>query len=206
MGKLSQTVLADAMTDAGKIDAEHGLVREWLATHNVYELPGVGAIPTPQAVKNAQTAKPKVSPRTRNNAPPATIQTRIGSHEIEDLENLTVREVMIRYGSIDGFKRFVESLKNIAEYKFREMRVQLQRGELIERDAVSGQIFPLIDVAFSRLVSDVPDTLSKLVVARVESGGPGTTKDVQQMIREANSRVLKNVKTSIEKTGLLSNA
>ena len=131
------------------------------------------------------------------------MQIRAGEYAIEDLENLTIREVVMRHGSIDGFKRFVESLKNIAEYKYREMRVQQQRGDLIERDKVSGQVFPLIDVAFSRLVSDVPASVSKLVVARAESGGPDTVRDVQGIIRDANSRVLKNVKTALEKLEFL---
>lgn len=200
VGKLAQTVLADAVTDAGKIDIEHPLVMEWLATHDVHELPDVGAPHKQQPPKSAQAVR---SPPASK---PSPVQTRAGSYAIEQLEDLTVREVVMKYGSIDGFKRYVESLKHIADYKYRELRVLQQRGDLIERDKVSGQVFPLIDVAFSRLVSDVPDSVSKMVIARAESGGPETLRDVQQLIRDANSRVLKNVKTSLEKLEFLNNA
>jgi hypothetical protein len=67
-------------------------------------------------------------------------------------------------------------------------------------------VFPLIDTAFSRLVSDVPDSVSKLILARCEAGGPETLSDVQQLIREANSRVLKNVKMSVGRLEVLKDA
>jgi len=81
-----------------------------------------------------------------------------------------------------------------------------QRGDLIEREKVAGLVFPLIDVAFSRLVSDVPEAVSKMVVARCEAGGPETTADVMQLIRDANSRVLKNMKQSAARLEFLDDA
>lgn len=112
----------------------------------------------------------------------------------------------MRYGSVDGFKRFVDSLKNIADYKFRELRIRQQRGDLVSRDLVSGAVFPLIDVAFQRLVSDVPAAVTQQVVARVESGGDDVAADVEKIIRDANSRVLKNAKESISKLEVLKDA
>jgi hypothetical protein len=73
----------------------------------------------------------------------------------------------------------------------------------VEREKVVGLVFPLIEVAFARLVSDVPDSVSKIVVARCEAGGPETTADVVQLIRDANSRVLKNMKQSAERLEFL---
>lgn len=191
--------LYDAASSEG-VDAEHPLVRQWLAGHGVHKLPD-----PPQARPKAKPkAKPKRGtarrptppPKPKADPPPAPPQLDELPGGIEDLENLTVREVVMRYGSVDGFKRFVDSLKGIAEYKHRELRVRQQRGDLIERDRVAGVVFPLLEVAFSRLVGDVPESVSKLVVARAEAGGPETTADVVQLIRDANSRVLKNLKES----------
>lgn len=192
-------------TDSKGVDVEHPIVREWLAGHGVEELPEVGHAAKKSTVPRKKPDRAKTSKPKSADSPPMVPTTPAG-YDIKNLEELTVREVVMRYGSVDGFKRFVESLKNIAEYKHRELRVRQQRGELIERDKVAGLVFPLIEVAFSRLVSDVPESISKLVVARVEAGGPETTADVQQLIRDANSRVLKNLKQSADRLELLRDA
>lgn len=192
--------LYDAADTRG-VDVEHPLVREWLSSHGVVDLPGPRP-PTQKAKKTKQSTRPSSDKTRASPAEPAMPKT----DSIEDLEDLTVREVVMRYGSIDGFKRFVDSLKNIAEYKHRELRVRQQRGDLIARERVAGVVFPMIDVAFARLVSDVPESLSKLIIARVESGGPDTASDVQKLIRDANSRVLKNLKQSAQKIPELNHA
>ena len=200
--------LADAVVK-GKINVEHPLVREWLATHGCHNLPPPSGAVATKPAKPAAKSKPRPKARAKRappEAPTAPLPDNIAGYAIEELEHLTVREVVMRYGSLDGFKRFVDSLKGIAEYKYREIRIQQQRGDLVERDRVAGAVFPLIDLAFSRLVSDVPDALAQLIVARVESGGDDTVRDVQQLIRDANSRALKDAKTSISKTGVLPNA
>lgn len=194
--------LYDATTDSG-VDVEHPLVVEWLDAHGCHEIPTESA---PAPTKKAKTTKkPKPKP-TVPNTTPAKPTARPEPHDLEHLEDLTVREVVMRYGSVDGFKRFVDSLKSISEFKYKELRAKQQRGDLIEREKVAGLVFPMIDVAFSRLVTDVPDSVTKLVIARVESGGADTAADVQKIIRDANSRVLKNVKQSAMNLELLSDA
>lgn len=186
--------LLDATVETG-IDVEHPLAREWLRTHDVHELP-VDEGPAAPAAKKTSPKKP--SP-PRREAPPA-------AHDLEHLEDLTIREVVMRYGSVDGFKRFVDSLKSISEFKYKELRAKQQRGDLVDRQKVAALVFPMIDVAFSRLVTDVPVAVSKTVVARVQSGGPETYADVQKIIRDANSRVLKNVKQSAMSLEILNDA
>jgi hypothetical protein len=192
-------------THAKGVDAEHPIVREWLASHGVHEPPGPGSDkPKPKRQRKIPDEPPPEPAKTARILPPA--QTGATPYEIKDLEHLTVREVVMSYGSVDGFKRFVESLKNIAEYKHRELRVRQQRGDLIERKDVAGLVFPMIEVAFARLVTDVPESVSKMVVARVEAGGPETSADVTQLIRNANSQVLKNLKHSASRLEILNNA
>lgn len=187
-------------TVANGVDVEHPLVREWLASHGVTELPAPSE-PAEKPAKKRRAPDRPAPPAPRPRPQPARAPTT----DI-DLENLTVREVGMMYGSVDGFKRYVDSLKGIAEYKHRELRVKLQRGELIERERVAALVFATLDVAFQRLVSDVPDSVSKLAVARAESGGPETTADVAQLIRDANSRVLKNLKQTMTRLEFLSDA
>jgi len=199
-------------SDSRGVDVSHPLVRQWLSAHNVHELPSDPDPVKPEPKKRARK-KPqaKTAPAKKADPPPAPptppqATTTEMPYELRDLENMTVREVVMKFGSVDGFKRFVDSLKNIAEYKHRELRVRQQRGDLIEREKVAGLVFPLIDVAFARLVSDVPESVSKMVVARCEAGGPETTADVMALIRDANSRVLKNMKQSASRLEFLNDA
>jgi hypothetical protein len=194
-------------TDAGGVDPAHPLVRQWLSSHGVDELPAPkpttpGPTPRKRAPRKPKAARDP-TPAPDIPEPPRDTPTPVMPYELKDLENMTVRDVVMRFGSVDGFKRFVDSLKSIAEYKHRELRVRQQRGDLVEREKVVGLVFPLIEVAFARLVSDVPDSVSKIVVARCEAGGPETTADVVQLIRDANSRVLKNMKQSAERLEFL---
>lgn len=200
-----QGKLADAVLPTG-VDAEHPLVRAWLASHGVDKLPDLPK--KSDAVKTNKKKQPKKSPAVKTVvAEPVPVATNTPDpFDLEHLEDLTIREVVMRFGSVDGFKRFVDALKSISEFKYKELRAKQQRGALIERTKVAGIVFPMIDVAFSRLVSDVPDSVSKLVMARVQSGGSETLIDIQKMIRDANSRVMKNVKQSVIQLELLQDA
>jgi hypothetical protein len=217
--KAANGPLSDAVSD-GFIDLSHALVIEWLASKNVnppFVLPTVQKTVKKAALKKKPVTKKKAkkskknerkapkreksAPKSKKAAPKVKKELpepqTIGGYDIKDLEHLTVREVVMMYGSIDGFKRFVESLKNIADYKNQELKIQQQRGEVISKEKVAGTIFPLIDMAFTRLVSDVPTALSKQVIARVESGGETMAIDVEKIIRDANSSAIKNVKASV---------
>lgn len=200
--KACKSFLSDAVLPSG-VDVTHPLVRDWLRGHGVDTLPEVSAAAKQKGSKRTRKAparKPQPKQSVAQPTPPPAV------HDLEHLEDLTIREVVMRYGSVDGFKRFVDSLKSISEYKYKELRAKQQRGDLVERHKVAGLVFPMIDVAFSRLVTDVPVAVSKSVVARVQSGGPETYTDVQKIIRDANSRVLKNVKQSATSLEILNDA
>ncbi len=183
--------LADAMS-GGKVDASHALVVEWLTTHS-------GKPP-----KSASAPKKRRRKAKTDDPPPATdLPTQIGNIDTSELEGLTLREIVMRYGTIDGFKRFVETLKQIGDYKLKELNMQTKRGDLIQRDKVAGSVFPVIEVAFGRLVNDVPVALVPELIARVESGGDDTAEDVRRLIHDANARVLKSAKSSLSRLDIL---
>ena len=167
---------ADCLID-NQVDLDHPVVIDFLKSRGVTNIPSENVV--------------EVNP----------IETK--EDKIEDFEDLTLRQIVMRYGSFEGFNRYIQSIKTIAEYKNRELRNQTQRKEVVERERVATLVFSIIDIAFSRLVSDVPNAVSKLVIARCDSGGTDTPADVERIIREANSRVLKNLKEHIETMELL---
>jgi hypothetical protein len=177
--------LCDAKRD-GKVDPQHPLVVEYLATKGVHYLP--------------KTATNAEKPAT-NRAPPDGLDA-LPAH-MDGLEDLTVRQIVTTHGSIDGFKRFVEIAKKIADLRLQEIKIARERGELVDRALVKRTIFALLDVATSRLVSDVPTTATKLVMARAESGGPEAQADIEAIIRKQNSQVIKNAKTDVLRAEVL---
>ena len=180
--------LAAAVVD-GKVDAAHPLVVEWLAE------------------KSGQAAEAAAASQTGQAPAPAQGQPAVLPHGIpKELEDLTLREVAEKYAGIDGFKRHIDSLKALAEFRYRDLKIKQQRGELIEKEQVRRTLLPMIDTAFQRLVSDVPETLAKLIVARVQSGGDDVTAEVVQMLREHNSKVLRNLKEGAAQSAALKNA
>jgi len=130
-------------------------------------------------------------------------QTHVGGYPIAELANITLQELVMRYGSIDGFKRCVDSLNSIAEYNFRQVKIEERRGILISRTLVSSVIFQVIDTAFQRLVTDIPANITQQVIGCVKSDGDNIPADIEKIYRDANSSVLKNIKVAILKTGLM---
>lgn len=215
VGKAAKGPLADAV-DGKKINVAHPLVIEWLSSKGATapEATAPEATVTQATPAKKKTATKKSKKKTAAKSKPATTVSAaatppnpapitVGGYDIEGLENLTLREIVMRYGSIDGFKRYVESLKSISDFNLRDMKMKAHRGELIQRDLVSGTLIPLIDVAYQRLVSDVPAAITQQIIARIESGGDDMIGDCEKIIRDAISRVLKNTKNSIMKTEIL---
>lgn len=207
--------LADAV-EGKKINIDHPTAIEWLAAKNVNAADVVAPVKkttTPRKVRVAKKktavkkkAKPRAIEKEKKPATPTEPKQApitVGGYEIDGLEDLTLREIVMRYGSIDGFKRYVDSLKSISDFNMRDMKMKTHRGELVSRDMVSNTLFPLVDVAYQRLVSDVPAATIQQIIARVESGGDDVVIDCEKIMRDAVSRVLKNTKNSIMKTGIL---
>jgi len=202
------------------VNVDHPLVIEWLADHgcnNVDDKYTKLVEPVPdikRAKKNKYNEpKPKLKPKPEPKAEKVPRretmtdgqrryfnieQTHIGGHSVEDLADLTVKEIVTRYGSVDGFKRFVDSLKTISDYNFRELRTQERRGELIERERVSGVLMQVIDVAFRRLVSDVPANISQQVLACVQTGGDDVIIQIEKIYRDANTLILQSTKEKLD--------
>lgn len=222
--KAAKGALADAVVDK-KINLNHSLVIEWLKSHGVKD----EDIHLPEPKEKTTTTKPVAKKKSKKKkaaakSKPGTVPDKptpappmpaakpnpapitVGGYDIDGLEDMTLREIVMRYGSIDGFKRYVDSLKSISDFNMRDMKMKTHRGELVQRDLVAGTLIPLIDVAYQRLVSDVPAAITQQIIARVESGGEDMIGDSEKIIRDAVSRVLKNTKSSIMKMEILKDA
>lgn len=176
----------------GKVDANRGAVKDYINKDR-------RGLPT--RTKEVEHPAPKAADEV--GVIPEVAKEGLTAEQVEELDGLTLREIGMRYGTLESFKKFVDVLKVMADFQFRDIKVRTERGHLIERDAVKGRIFPLIDTAFTRLVTDVPTTLSALVLARAEAGGEGAREDIEKIIRDANSKTLKNLKAQLSRNKVL---
>lgn len=114
--------------------------------------------------------------------------------DLEDLGAMTLREVVTQYGSLPSLAPAVKATKDFATMKIAEAKAREARGDMIERAAVEGVVFPLLDTAFKRIVDEAPDALSEQIIARVMAGTGDLRLDVRDMIRKEMSGILVDCK------------
>lgn len=117
----------------------------------------------------------------------------------KDLENMTIKEVAIRFGGIQGFKSYIDSLKVFAEYKNKELMTQQKRNELVKRVSSETATFAILDLAFKRLLNEMPDSISSQLISLVKSGTENIKFKVAELIRINQSKILKDCKKEILK-------
>ena len=72
-----------------------------------------------------------------------------------------------------------------------------RRRDLVDRRIVTAVLVPLVDMSYSRVVSDAPVALTEQIVARVMSGGDDLKIDVEEMIRKELGGILSDCRDSM---------
>lgn len=116
-----------------------------------------------------------------------------------NLEELTVREIALKYGGVAQFAPYVKALKDIADYKNKEQAHLVKRGELIERETTAAALFMLVDMAYKRLVTEMPTAIMQRLVPLIQSAGEESEREGRQMLIDAVSKILKDCKTEVRK-------
>jgi hypothetical protein len=145
-----------------------------------------------QAAKEASERKGTTSPDNGPQVPPDPVP-----EDMRAYADYTLRQIIEKFGTITNFNDVLRATKTIEEINEKATKNRLRRGELIERDYVAGSIFSLLDVAFKRLVTDVPKTTGAEVLAIVEEGGDSLGVRLEAVIRDANSKAIKATKEQI---------
>lgn len=84
--------------------------------------------------------------------------------------NLTLNEIVARYGSSEEYRGFLDAKKKIVEIIERELKVQKQLGEVIDREIVKTAMISVIDGFTSRLLTDFCKSAPVDLRAAFESG------------------------------------
>jgi len=208
------SLLAPAVMDNGKIDADHPAAKKYLAKHGVAE-PEPEPAPEPTPEPDPAPKKPKKGSETPRNqrggyakrrneieaAPAPTPDPQeqaapAGGHavpdRIEPFADLTVREVIERWGSEAMFKDWLASLKLIEEVRDKRLKNMAYEGKLISRDLVDKNIMGAIDEAMTRLLNDAAKTIAAQTQASAKAGNPVET--IQSEVRDVMESHIKSMK------------
>jgi len=114
----------------------------------------------------------------------------------EEIENLTIKQVVERYGGIVGFKNYVDALAKMSDWKNKEQKYLTGRNKLIEKNPVAASLFSIINVAFKRIL-EYPETVTDQLIAIAQGNKKTARIDVIELQTQTLSKILKSVKREV---------
>jgi hypothetical protein len=189
-----------------RIDANHAAARAYLGkrgkslppaaapTSPPKRRPRAAAAPTDPA-ESTESAQPEPTGRRRRRGLPAPRVERVEQlAEIEEYAELTIRELVERWGTVRTYVDLLGALKTIEDIRKTQLHNEETEGSLISRDLVRTHLFGLVDAVFKRLLSDVPRTIAGRVLALAKSSG--TLEEAEKVVREQISSQLAPMKAT----------
>jgi hypothetical protein len=171
--KALKTTLSAACS-GDRVDADHPSVAEWLARENSRR--------TSQRDAGESCTSVPTAP-----GPEAGV-------DVDAIADLTLRELVARFGTDRKFRDWLDALKKIEDIRKTRLDNEETERSLISRELVQTHVFGAIDAAFRRLLSDAPKTAARRAFALAKSGG--SIEECEKVIREINSSNIKPVKAS----------
>lgn len=117
-----------------------------------------------------------------------------GDEDPEPFLDLTLAQIVERFGTKTGFKDWLNARKTIADIREKELKSDETEGRLIERELVKTHVFGAIDAGNRRLLGDSPKTIARRLYALAKSGAP--LEEAETVVREIISKQLQPVKTT----------
>lgn len=108
-----------------------------------------------------------------------------------DLAGLTLGEIVERFGSVPEFSSYVKAQTNLEDYQTKRAKRRELRGKLINKEHEARVVFGIVEALSRRLLTDIPQTLSRRVVAIAFQEPVEADYRVQEEIKAANSNALK---------------
>lgn len=172
----------------------------------------LGPDPDPTQVLPADVingASPDLKPTPKGGAARKERQKREGHVEVEGenfgavpehieaFADMTLRQLIHRFGTDSRFVDWLTATKRIEEIKERRTKNEKMMGELIPRDFVAKYLFGAMEESNTRLLNDSPRTIAATAAEMVEAGEP--LEQIEERVRELISSQIRNMKTRAKK-------
>ena len=122
------------------------------------------------------------------------INTEVTFQEIEDL---TVKEVVERYGGMIGFKNFVDALKSMSDWKAKETKYQEIRGKLVSINPVADSLFSILNTCLRWIVGEYPVSITDRLIAIAKSDRDTARIEIIELQEEELSKRIKETKEDV---------
>ena len=114
----------------------------------------------------------------------------------QQMLDMTLREIVAAYGSMDGVERYVKVLRDLTTADEKTQRLQEKRQMQIPRDFVVARLFGFINQLTNKIL-DVPDSLADQVIAFVQSDSENCRQKIINYTRDILSRAIGGSKEHI---------
>ena len=173
------------INSAGMLDTDNPVNRAYLnkkqnLQQQSYAMPSPVVTPAVVSVGSQQV---QAAPAKKDNTP-------------QQMLNMTLREIVAAYGSMDGVERYVKVLRDLTTADEKTQRLQEKRQMQIPRDFVVARLFGFINQLTNKIL-DVPDSLADQVIALVQSDSENCRQKIINYTRDVLSRAIGGSKEHI---------
>lgn len=117
---------------------------------------------TKRAESGPKPTKSKKPTDKKKDSGPHYINTEV---TIEDIEHMTIKEVVERYRGMVGFKNYMDSLAKMADWKVKEQKYLERRNQLVEKKGVADSLFSVLDMCLRWIVGEYPVAVTDRLIA-----------------------------------------
>jgi len=189
------TDLANAVVGEGRkqrIDLDHPDAQEYANS----KAENMESYESKKPKKNVGAFTKKESKKKKvNNAPEI--------HEVPDditeLGELSLNEIVSRYGTDYQFLDWLRSLKEVELINDRRVKTEKLKGELISKTLVHKAFIAPVDACFRQMLSDGAKNIAKRVRTMVEAGNNDDTQ-LEKFVSDTMSSFIKQTKNKIKRS------
>jgi hypothetical protein len=116
----------------------------------------------------------------------------------EKLLNLTLKEAVLKYGSMHNLKMQADILKTIMAVYTSDVNIQAKRKELIPREFVESRIKTSIELERSQLF-DYPDAQIDIIISEILADPEEARRKIPENMRRDFSKIFKESQKQISK-------
>ncbi len=158
---------------------------------------GAAAPPAPTGPgRNGSAAPPAVGPATGGKEPVRLVSREVTN--INDVADMTIRQVVSKFGTVTAFKDWLGALRTIEEVREKNLRNAETDGNLISIRLVQTHVMGALESGYRRLLTDSPKTIARQVYAAAKADVP--IEDAENLVRESISSQLKPMKDAAAKS------
>lgn len=117
--------------------------------------------------------------------------------DIVEFMDYTLHDLLRIFGSMEQFKRLVDSEKSIEDIRMRRLKRAEMEGKLIPRDLVRQHMYAAIENIHVRLLNDFPRTGSKQAYSMVKAGS--SVEDIEAELTKIIQTYLRNLKNNVQR-------